>query len=322
AVPDVVAPPTSLVQVERPIRSVLFGLVRKSKADPDTLTFGEAVEVWRKLGARRLKATTVVGYTKNLSTYLLPWFRDMRMLDLDRATLAPFEMELVEAGLSDRSRNNILITRRSIVRFVCDLTDWKVPRWPKLLPIKIKHYDPPTREEVQKLLDAAPAPDTKLAIALASYAGLRAGEVRGLRPIDVDLGRGTLTVRQTLYQGKADTPKSGHERQIPLAPVLHRLLEEASHTWTGSTERVTAAREKPRWSTQALRHAFLTTFRRAGLPPHRFHGLRHFFISFCFEGGADAPTVQKLAGHCHLSVTQRYAHTQDHRLRQAVQVFG
>jgi len=31
---------------------------------------------------------------------------------------------------------------------------------------------------------------------------------------------------------------------------------------------------------------------------------------------------QTLAGHGHLSVTQRYAHTRDERLRQAVQIFG
>ncbi len=32
--------------------------------------------------------------------------------------------------------------------------------------------------------------------------------------------------------------------------------------------------------------------------------------------------MQKLAGHCHLSVTQRYAHTSEALMRDAVQVFG
>ena len=35
------------------------------------------------------------------------------------------------------------------------------------------------------------------------------------------------------------------------------------------------------------------------------------FITECFKGGASAPTVQQLPGHLHLSVTQRYAHTND-----------
>jgi integrase len=62
--------------------------------------------------------------------------------------------------------------------------------------------------------------------------------------------------------------------------------------------------------------------KRANLPHTRLHDLRHFFITQCFTGGAGAPTVQRLAGHCHLSVTQRYAHTTENLMRAAVQVFG
>lgn len=57
------------------------------------------------------------------------------------------------------------------------------------------------------------------------------------------------------------------------------------------------------------------------MPATRLHALRHFFITECFKGGASAPTVQQLAGHLHLSVTQRYAHTNDNLKKDAVQVF-
>ena len=53
----------------------------------------------------------------------------------------------------------------------------------------------------------------RLALALCTDAGLRAGEVRGLEWQDVDLKAGSLTVRQTIYHGQKDTPKSGHERR-------------------------------------------------------------------------------------------------------------
>lgn len=58
------------------------------------------------------------------------------------------------------------------------------------------------------------------------------------------------------------------------------------------------------------------------MPPTRLHSLRHFFITACFKGGASAPTVQQLAGHLQLSVTQRYAHTNDNLKKEAVQVFA
>ncbi|MGH7434432.1 MAG: tyrosine-type recombinase/integrase [Polyangiaceae bacterium] len=76
------------------------------------------------------------------------------------------------------------------------------------------------------------------------------------------------------------------------------------------------------WTHRGLQHAFDRAVARAKLPHTRFHDLRHFFITQCFAGGAGGPTVQRLAGHCHLSVTQRYAHTTDALMREAVQVFG
>jgi len=39
----------------------------------------------------------------------------------------------------------------------------------------------------------------------------------------------------------------------------------------------------------------------------------------CFRIGADAPTVQALAGHRHLSVTQRYAHTNEEAKRKMIE---
>jgi integrase len=49
------------------------------------------------------------------------------------------------------------------------------------------------------------------------------------------------------------------------------------------------------------------------------HDLRHYFVTRCFQVGVDAPTVQALAGHQHLAVTQRYAHTNEAAKRQAIE---
>lgn len=74
------------------------------------------------------------------------------------------------------------------------------------------------------------APAHRLAFLLAAYAGLRAGEVRGLRWRDVDLEAGRLVLRQAICCGIAASPKFGHERIVPLASVLlrspHRVPKE------------------------------------------------------------------------------------------------
>ncbi|WP_437569805.1 tyrosine-type recombinase/integrase [Sorangium sp. So ce542] len=57
---------------------------------------------------------------------------------------------------------------------------------------------------------------------------------------------------------------------------------------------------------------------KANLPKSRLHDLRHYFVTRCFRIGADAPTVQALAGHQHPSVTRRCAHTSEVAKRKAV----
>ena len=59
---------------------------------------------------------------------------------------------------------------------------------------------------------------------LATFAGLRACEIRGLRGGDIDLEARTLTVRRAVSLGKVHKPKSGHERIMPILDELHAEL--------------------------------------------------------------------------------------------------
>src|SRR5439155_5824171 len=66
----------------------------------------------------------------------------------------------------------------------------------------------------------------RAALALAGYAGLRLGEIRALRWLDLDLTAGTVRVERSLLpDGTPKTPKtSAGVRTIPLLPALRRQL--------------------------------------------------------------------------------------------------
>ena len=49
-----------------------------------------------------------------------------------------------------------------------------------------------------------------------------------------------------------------------------------------------------------------------------FTTLRHFFVTEAFKAGGGAPTVQRLAGHKHMHVTARYAHTDEEATRAVI----
>jgi integrase len=110
----------------------------------------------------------------------------------------------------------------------------------------------------------------KTAIALAVFAGLRMSEVRALEVQDVDLESGTIQVRRALSNDEVLTPKSGHERVVPLAPELHAILKEAMRAKLPRARIVlTSVGTTPR-RTQVLSN-LKALQRRHGLTERSFH---------------------------------------------------
>ncbi|MGH7437965.1 MAG: tyrosine-type recombinase/integrase [Polyangiaceae bacterium] len=284
------------------------------------MTLKEAYQLYERTLKPTLKPSTAKGYEMNWNAYISPRFGDWPLGDIDRAALVAFDQELARAGLSASTRNNIAMPLRTAMGNAIELGAYKGKTdFPKLNRVQSKVYEPPSVANVEAVLAAADA-HAKVAFGLAAYAGLRAGEVVGLRWVNVNLETGLVFVREAMTLGIVVTPKSGHQRAIPIAPPLQAILAEAKKHKASAY--VAPSSNGTPWTHRGLQHAFDRAVARAKLPHTRFHDLRHFFITQCFVGGAGGPTVQRLAGHCHLSVTQRYAHTTDALMREAVQVFG
>ena len=95
----------------------------------------------------------------------------------------------------------------------------EVGRW-KVAKVEHDYLRP---EEVLPVLRAL-APQHRSLFATAVYAGLRKGELFGLRGTDVDLAARTITVRRSYDR---DTTKGGHADTIPIATELVPYLEAA-----------------------------------------------------------------------------------------------
>ncbi len=176
---------------------------------------------------------------------------------------------------------------------------------------------PLRRADLDAILAVA-SPNARLAFALAAYAGLRAGEVRGLRWPDVDLKAGTLTIRRTITRREEATPKSGHHAVLPIVGPLRALLEATQSTRKSPWDSVAMTAKGKPWGESGLNQTFQRARDRAGLDTWSFHDLRHFFVSELFRRGAPAHVVQALARHSDLKTTQRYADLDANDLRAAI----
>lgn len=240
-------------------------------------------------------------------------------LELVQGDLSAFIAALRESGLQARSVARVVHALKGLYRFAIregrlDLDPMENLRAPRAFHALPRFL---SGRQVEALL-RAPDPGTPLglrdrAILETMYAtGLRASEVTGLRPTDVDLEVGIVTA---FGKGKK-------ERLVPLGreaqAAVRRYLEEvrpglARGRAAGPlflNNRGGKLSRMGLWSI-VRRHALRAGVERVLTP----HVLRHSFASHLLERGADLRSLQAMLGHADISTTQIYTHITRERLR-------
>lgn len=185
------------------------------------------------------------------------------------------------------------------------------------MPRKTVRLEYLSREEARILLTTAESlakegtlRDEMLAVAVALgiYAGLRAGEIFGLRWRDVSFSSRLLTVSRSFSR----TTKSGLTRHIP----LNRELSEYLTAWRprcpkSPEDLVCPSLDGKSWTIPKQAPRDLPRLYLAAslpVPSAPWHCLRHTFASLFMMSGGNILTLRTLMGHSDVSQTQAYAH--------------
>jgi integrase len=195
-----------------------------------------------------------------------------------------------------------------------------------------------THEQATTLLRAAQGERLEALFVLALSTGAREGELLALRWKDVDLeaSRPTITIRHTLRRTKAtglalhDPKTKGSHRIVPLGTAAvnalraHRTAQKAERIKVGSNWTdldLVFANEvgRPMECQNLLRRVFKPLLERVGLPPIRFHDLRHTFATLSLEAGVPVKQVSAMLGHASIAITlDLYAHATERMEDQAL----
>jgi integrase len=179
---------------------------------------------------------------------------------------------------------------------------------------------------LDRLVRAAKTKRWKTAVGLASYAGLRLGEIRGLRWQDIDLGANLVRVERSLLpDGTAKPPKTeAGKREVPLLPALRRLLVEwkleALHSQprdliVGTADGLPVAERNLR---RALEEAKTKAKLASGEERLSWHSLRHSFASMlATDLELPATTLARLTGHADAGFTLK-VYARDERKAETV----
>jgi integrase/recombinase XerD len=256
-----------------------------------------------------MSPSTLDGYRSKLHTHVVPRLGELPLPEaFEVARSREIDVALVEGAASISTRRNVLLGLRSVARFAVEAKLLAVE--PKYLPLPKRGKrvpSAPRAEDVAALIDAASCPEHRLVFLLAAHAGLRKGEIRALRCMDVELEHHRLVVRLSRYRHDTRSPKSGNERQVPLSPQLREALIEARvHQRPREEAAALNTRGKP-WGTDGTYAALQRTLRRLKLPRARLHALRAFFVTILLSGNVPVHVVRELVGHEDLATTQGYA---------------
>jgi site-specific recombinase XerD len=150
-------------------------------------------------------------------------------------------------------------------------------------------------------------------VSLMARAGLRVGEVVGLRLGDVTIKGGEGWVHVRAGKGLKD-------RSVPLSETLRSELRQYLDVrpQAASDAVFLSARRSEALSSRSVQTMVRRAARRAGLDCTP-HVLRHTFATRALRSGVDLKILQRILGHSDLTTTARYLHPTREDLARAVE---
>lgn len=196
-----------------------------------------ASTVW-KPSCAKLRECTLVGYESALNRHILPQWSGK---DLDSITVADIESWLDSFDKPGAARKAWAVFRAILrLAFRRGMTDNDVTRREIRLP-RLRHYEPRvlSAQEVRKLLKGFYGHPLEAWLLVSVCAGLRRCESVGIEWSDLDLRRGTVTVKRSVQwvagHETVTEPKTDLSRRTVALPrfAVKRLAELRHGTKTG-----------------------------------------------------------------------------------------
>ncbi|MBA3400383.1 MAG: tyrosine-type recombinase/integrase, partial [Actinobacteria bacterium] len=301
---------------------------------PSPLTFREKAEAWLAdaeaglpiaRGETTFSPSTLRGYRRDLEDNVLPYLGALKLGAIARRDLVALKDRLwrENPSWSGQRIRNIFTPVQAIFRDAIHHDEIELDPTSDLpLPQPARRRERvATPTETADLLGALPD-DLRPIYAVAAYAGLRRGEIRGLRVSDIRFnGERCVNVERSWDDVAGEkAPKSSAGVRKTLLPETLRVIVEENITRTGRSGdelllgRTTMAPFTPSHVGRRARKAWqAANVNRVedGLEPLvsiGLHELRHSFSTFLDHAGVSADRADRYMGHSNPSVQARYRH--------------
>jgi integrase len=299
-----------------------------------SITVAEAADRWIENceKVKKLHSSTVTQYCNHVRLHIKPApIAAVKLANLTEPMVEAFKDHLLING-SRAMAQKIMVSLKAIIReakrlgfaaanVAADVQLPKAKNGERRAKPKIG-VNIPTKEEMQKILDAAAGSRWHPLIATAAFAGLRSSELRALRWSNVatdDVSTASIHVVERADEKNVFGPPKSEAgmREIPIPALLARVLQR----W-----RLTRPKPKgptdsdldlvfPNGRGRVESHANICNrgwyaaqiaagvVNGRGRAKYGLHGTRHFFASIAIEQGHLPKRVQEMMGHASITMT-------------------
>jgi integrase len=324
---------------------------RAAAAKVQRVTFGDYAGAWlsaRKTKGRPLADRTRDHYRDLLDRFILPTFEDVQLTAITPDMIDHW-YELTAIGRPTYKAHAYALLR-TILGTAVDrglITTANPAKVRGGGTTKRRHKVRPASLSELAIIVAAMPERRRLMVQLATWCGLRFGELAELRRKDVDLKAKVIKVRRGVVRARVDVPdEEPHRapivrgpktdagvRDVPIPPHLlddvkahlRDHTEEgrdgllfpgrAGHHLTTSSFYGRESTFRKDKSTHRKGHGSFEARRVAGRPDLHFHDLRHTGLTNAAVAGATIAELMALAGHSTPGAAMRYQHAAADRMQ-------
>jgi integrase len=294
----------------------------------DTTTVATFLTDWLEATQTTVRPRSYQRYEEYVRLHITPNIGRIRLTRLTPQHVQRLYAQQLAAGASPQSVLHLhRVLHRALSRAV---------KWGLVARNVTEQVDPPrvarkemrtlSPDETRRFLSAARGDRLEALYVLAVTAGLRQGELLGLRWRDVDLDQRTVRVVGSLQNipGQGLTivePKTVRSRrQVVISETAadalrrHRVAQAEERlalgeAWEDHDLVFANALGKPINPSNLLIRSYRKLLERAGLPKLRFHDLRHTAATLLLGAGIHPKVVSEMLGHSNIAITlDLYSH--------------
>ena len=315
---------------ERRMEVVLAGINGLDYRPGRVATFAEFIEGWKAQMLTTQKPSSARAVRSHLKCYILPELGKVRLDQLGVENQQTFITRMPERAtkktVSRKTVVNVLGTLSTILTtarnwgYNCEQINLDKLR----LPARGMKYEAPsfTPDQLKRILAIAEEP-WRTMFCILTLDGLRAGEVLGLKWVDIDFDRSVVHIRRTAWYGKIQTAKSeASETVLPIPSSLLTMLKNYQVNWKPNVAGFlfVTRNGRPPSSNKVVEYHLWTILDALGIPRCGLHAFRHAHTSLLLDSGATPKVVQRQLRHSDARTTlEIYGHVVGDAHREAVE---